>query len=196
MSSASKYSVPCAPEASNNILTSHRSTGITDKAINKFNELKLGKTGLKYVVFKLAGPFGAHTVEPELEETEEPGKEPGVVEYAKKPGESDEEVWNKLMEHLEKAKMLDKRGKEVKGPRYAVFDFDYHLKGGEGQRKKIALISYCPSDVNQYWMVLHASSWQAVKSKLNVSDTFQIDERISYNSALSKVDNRADLGEE
>jgi cofilin len=44
------------------------------------------------------------------------------------------------------AKSKGKRGNEVKGARYAVFDVEYELESGEGKRSKIAFITWAPDD--------------------------------------------------
>ena len=41
--------------------------------------------------------------------------------------------WETFRSNLMNAKSKYK-GKEGKGPRYAVYDFDYELEGGEGKR--------------------------------------------------------------
>ena len=41
--------------------------------------------------------------------------------------------WEKFQSKLMNAKASYK-GREGKGPRYAVYDFDYELEGGEGKR--------------------------------------------------------------
>jgi cofilin len=53
-------------------------------------------------------------------------------------------------EKLLNAKSKDKRGKEGMGGRYAVFDVEYELEGGEGMRSKITFISWNPDDAPQY----------------------------------------------
>ncbi len=47
------------------------------------------------------------------------------------------------------------QGKVGKGPRYAVYDFNYELASGEGQRSKITFIAWSPDDAGiQVCMVL------------------------------------------
>jgi len=79
--------------------------------MQKFNELKLGKS-IKYIIFKLS----------------DDNKEI-VVEDA-----SENKDWDEFREKLVCAKSKNKMGKETKGPRYAVYDFEYDLASGEGSR--------------------------------------------------------------
>lgn len=76
-----------------------------------YNELKLGKGAVKYVIYKLSDDYKEVVVETQS----------GASDY--------EEFRN----HLVNAKSVH-RGKEGKGPRYAVYDFEYELKSGEGKR--------------------------------------------------------------
>ncbi|CAG8602617.1 13373_t:CDS:2, partial [Funneliformis caledonium] len=52
-----------------------------------------------------------------------------------------------------------------KGPRYAVYDFDYE-KPGEGQRNKIAFYSWTPDDSKIKEKMLYASSKEAIRRRL------------------------------
>jgi hypothetical protein len=52
-----------------------------------------------------------------------------VVEEA-----SENKDWDEFREKLVNAKSKNKMGKETKGPRYAVYDFEYELASGEGSR--------------------------------------------------------------
>lgn len=38
------------------------------------------------------------------------------------------------------------KGREGKGPRYAVYDFQWELENGEGTRNKICFISWSPDE--------------------------------------------------
>lgn len=80
------------------------------ECVEAFNELKLGKT-IKYVIFKLSDDY----------------KEI-VVEH--KSTDSD---WESFRTKILSATASSK-GKEGKGPRYAVYDFEYELQAGEGKR--------------------------------------------------------------
>lgn len=84
---------------------------VNQECITKFNDLKLGKS-LTYIIFKLSDDY----------------KEV-VVEEA-----SNDKDWDNFREKLINAKSKGMGGKEVKGPRYAVYDFNYELASGEGSR--------------------------------------------------------------
>ena len=86
------------------------SVSVTPECVSKFNELKLGKN-LKYIIYKLSDDY----------------KEI-VVEDTSSDGD-----WDAFQEKLMNAKASYK-GKEGKGPRYAVYDFEYEAAGGEGTR--------------------------------------------------------------
>lgn len=47
---------------------------------------------------------------------------------------SENKDWDTFREKLVTAKSKNKTGKETKGPRYAVYDFEYDLASGEGSR--------------------------------------------------------------
>lgn len=80
--------------------------------ITTFNELKLGKGTIKYIIYKMSDDYKEIVVE-----------ETGT--------DSDYEAFR---EKLLAAKSKTKQGKVGDGPRYAVYDFDYELEGGEGKR--------------------------------------------------------------
>ena len=44
--------------------------------------------------------------------------------------------------------LLDRKGKEGQGGRYAVFDVQYELETGEGTRNKISML---PFRLTQHW---------------------------------------------
>lgn len=76
-----------------------------------FNELKLGKGTVKYVIYKLSDDYKEIVVE----------------------DKSSDNNWEDFRQKLLNAKAAHK-GKQGKGPRYAVYDFEYELEGGEGKR--------------------------------------------------------------
>lgn len=86
------------------------SVSVSPECISKFKELKLNKT-LKYIIYKLSDNY-----------------QEIVVEDA-----SSDPDWETFQNKLLNAKSGHK-GKEGKGPRYAVYDFQYELDGGEGTR--------------------------------------------------------------
>ena len=90
---------------------------VAPECITKFNELKLGKS-IKYIIYKLSDDY----------------KEIVVEDASSDPD------WEAFQNKLMNAKAAH-RGKEGKGPRYAVYDFQYELDGGEGTR--YAVIPRC-----------------------------------------------------
>lgn len=83
---------------------------IAPECVAKYNELKLGKS-IKYIIYKLSDDYKQIVVE----ETSTDGN------------------WEIFQEKLLNA-TASHRGKEGKGPRYAVYDFEYELEAGEGTR--------------------------------------------------------------
>lgn len=83
---------------------------VSPECISKFNELKLGKS-VKYIIYKLSDDYKEIVVE----------------------DSSSDPDWETFQSKLMNAKAGHK-GKEGKGPRYAVYDFQYELEGGEGTR--------------------------------------------------------------
>jgi len=95
---------------------------VTPECITAFNELKLGKT-LRYIIYKLSDDYKEVVIE----------------------DKSDDTNWEHFQEKLLNAKSTHK-GKEGKGPRYAVYDFQYELGSGEGSRSKITFIFWSPDE--------------------------------------------------
>lgn len=83
---------------------------VAPECVAKFNELKLNKK-IKYIIYKLSDDYKEIVVE----------------------DDSSDGNWDHFQEKLLNAKAGHK-GKEGKGPRYAVYDFQYELDGGEGTR--------------------------------------------------------------
>jgi len=84
---------------------------VSQDCITAFNELKLNKK-YKYIIYKLSDDF----------------KEI-VVEEA-----SDDKEWDSFREKLINATTKNKNGATGKGPRYAIYDFEYSLASGDGIR--------------------------------------------------------------
>ncbi|KAK3683724.1 hypothetical protein B0T22DRAFT_385073, partial [Podospora appendiculata] len=61
----------------------------------------------------------------------------------------------------------DKLGAIGKGPRYAIYDFEYQLASGEGTRNKITFIAWSPDDAGIMAKMVYASSKEALKRSLN-----------------------------
>lgn len=98
---------------------------VSPECVAKYNELKLGKT-IKYIIYRLSDDY----------------KEI-VVEDA-----STDDNWDEFQEKLLNAKASHK-GKEGKGPRYAVYDFQYELEGGEGTRYGVSGVIFM-SEITKY----------------------------------------------
>ncbi|KAL9002831.1 MAG: hypothetical protein Q9188_004256 [Gyalolechia gomerana] len=117
---------------------------VSPECISKFNELKLGKS-IKYIIYKLSDDYKEIVVEETSTDAE----------------------WENFQNKIMNAKASYK-GKEGKGPRYAVYDFQYELEGGEGTRNKIVFISWSPDEGTLvYPRMTYASSKEALKNALN-----------------------------
>jgi len=135
--------------------------------VTKFNELKLNKK-IKYIIYKLSDDY----------------KEI-VVDEASEDGD-----WDNFREKLITATSKNKMGKVGKGPRYAVYDFNYDLASGEGSRSKITFIAWSPDDAGIQPKMIYASSKDALKRALNgIATEFQANDEddIEYQSVLAKV---------
>lgn len=98
----------------NSVFEAHTSwlcrVSVSPECVAKYNELKLGKS-IKYIIYRLSDDYKEIIVE----------------------DSSTDDNWEVFQEKLLNAKASHK-GKEGKGPRYAVYDFQYELDGGEGTR--------------------------------------------------------------
>ncbi|PMD17639.1 hypothetical protein NA56DRAFT_661932 [Hyaloscypha hepaticicola] len=148
-------------------MVSCNSVSVAPDCITKFNELKLNKK-LKFIIYKLSDD----NKEIVIEETSENGD------------------WDFFREKLLKAESKNKMGKVGKGPRYAIYDFNYDLASGEGSRSKITFIAWSPDDAGIQPKMVYASSKDALKRALNgIATEFQAndDDDIEYQSVLKKV---------
>jgi len=146
---------------------SQSGVSVAAECVTKFNELKLGKS-IKYIIFKITDDYKDIVVE----ET------------------SNEDDWDTFREKLVNAKSKTKAGKEVKGPRYAVYDFSYDLSSGEGSRSKITFIAWSPDDAGIQPKMVYASSKDAIKRALNgIAAELQANDEddIEYQTILNKV---------
>jgi len=143
--------------------------------ISAFNELKLGKGTIKYIIYKLS----------------DDNKEVVIEEQSNDP------EWDNFRQKLESAESKDKRGKVTKGPRYAVYDFEYELSAGEGKRSKITFISWSPDDAGIMPKMVYAASKDAIKRSLN-GVAFEVQandsDQIEYDSILAAVSKGAARG--
>ncbi|KAF2811287.1 actin depolymerizing protein [Mytilinidion resinicola] len=145
------------------------SSGVTvaPECIQAFNDLKLGKS-VKWIIFKISDDW----------------KEIVVDE------QSTEDDYSTFREKLLNAKSTWK-GKEGLGGRYAVYDVAYD--SGEGQRNKIAFISWVPDDSPQHPRMMYSSSKESIKRSLN---GFHADiqandaDDIEYDNIIQRVSRR------
>jgi cofilin len=96
---------------------------IADECITAFNDFRMSgnKTNkTKFIIFKIAD-----------------NKKEVVIDEV-----SQEEDYEVFRSKLDAAR--DSKGKPA--PRYAVYDVEYDLGGGEGKRSKIVFISWVPSE--------------------------------------------------
>ena len=87
---------------------------VAPECVSQYNELKLGKS-IKYIIYKLSDDY----------------KEIVVEDASSDPN------WESFRSKLLNAKAPDKKGKEGKGPRFAVYDFEWELESGEGTRSVV-----------------------------------------------------------
>jgi len=140
---------------------------VSQECISAFNDLKLNKT-IKYIIFKLSDDYKEIVVE----------------------DTSSDSDWDNFREKLVNAQSKSKSGKLSKGPRYAVYDFQYELASGEGSRNKITFIAWSPDDAGIQPKMIYASSKDALKRSLNgIAVEFQANDEddIEYTSVLNKV---------
>ncbi|CAL3966867.1 unnamed protein product [Diplocarpon coronariae] len=143
------------------------SAQVAPECISVFNDLKLAKK-IKFIIYKLSDDYK----QIEVEESSEDGD------------------WDTFREKLVNAQSKSKNGKLGKGPRYAVYDFNYDLSSGEGTRSKITFIAWSPDDAGIQPKMIYASSKDALKRALNgIATEFQANDEddIEYQSVLNKV---------
>ncbi|KAG7126066.1 Cofilin like protein [Verticillium longisporum] len=122
---------------------SQSGASVSQECIEAYNDLKLNKK-YKYIVFKLSDD-----------------NKQIVIEEA-----SESQDWETFRERLINATSKTKTGAVGKGPRYAVYDFQYSLASGEGERNKIAFIAWSPDDAGIMAKMIYASSKEALKRSL------------------------------
>jgi len=140
---------------------------VAPECISTFNELKLVKD-IKWIIYRISDDW----------------KEIVVEETSK------EADFSTFRDKLLNAKSKDRRGKEGIGGRYAVYDVEYDLEGGEGKRSKITFISWCPDDAAQYPRMMYSSSKEAIKRALNgVAADIQANDAddIEYDNIIARV---------
>lgn len=99
---------PLRRSLTDHVLLSYVSVSITDECISAFNELRMGKGKVKYVIYKIAN-----------------NKKEVVVDEI-----GHDHNYEVFRERLIAAR--DDKGNVA--PRYAVYDVEFELGGGEGKR--------------------------------------------------------------
>ncbi|KAK4178516.1 hypothetical protein QBC36DRAFT_288452 [Triangularia setosa] len=141
---------------------------VNEECITAYNDLKLSKK-YKYVIFKLSDD----NKEIVVDSTSETGAE-----------------YDDFREKLINAKTKSKTGAVGKGPRYAVYDFEYNLASGEGVRNKITFIAWSPDDAGIMAKMIYASSKEALKRALpGIATEVQANDAddIEYDSLVKTV---------
>ncbi|KAF4984683.1 hypothetical protein FZEAL_199, partial [Fusarium zealandicum] len=108
-----------------------------------------------------------------------------VVEEA-----SDDKEWDSFREKLINATSKSRTGAVGKGPRYAVYDFEYSLASGDGIRNKLTFIAWSPDDAGIQPKMIYASSKEALKRTLTgLATELQANDSddIEYDSILKTV---------
>lgn len=117
---------------------------VSQECITAYNDLKLNKK-YKYVIYKLSDDNKEIVVDSTSEDSPE---------------------YDDFREKLINATTKSKSGAVGKGPRYAVYDFEYQLASGEGTRNKITFIAWSPDDAGIMAKMVYASSKEALKRAL------------------------------
>lgn len=146
---------------------SQSGASVAQECVTAYNELKLNKK-YKFIIFKLSDD------DKEI-----------VIEES-----SNEKDWEVFREKLINATSKSKSGSVGKGPRYAVYDFEYSLSSGEGVRNKITFLAWSPDDAPIKAKMVYASSKEALKRaltgiaiELQANDT----DDIEYDTVLKTV---------
>lgn len=140
---------------------------VSQECVTAFNDLKLSKK-YKYIIFKLS----------------DDNREIVIDEASPDPD------WEVFREKLINATSKSKSGAVGKGPRYAVYDFEYSLASGEGSRNKITFIAWSPDDAGVMAKMVYASSKEALKRNLTgIATELQANDPddIEYDSVLKTV---------
>ncbi|KAL2050890.1 hypothetical protein ABVK25_008788 [Lepraria finkii] len=146
---------------------SQSGVSVAPECVSKFNELKLGKS-IKYIIYKLSDDYKEIVVE----------------------DSSSDSDWESFQNKLLSAKAPHK-GKEGKGPRYAVYDFEWEMESGEGKRKKIVFISWSPDEGTLVFpRMTYASSKESLKNALTglgAEVQANRDDEIEYETILKDI---------
>ncbi|KAL4940023.1 hypothetical protein BDV06DRAFT_26745 [Aspergillus oleicola] len=127
---------------------------IQDECITAFNDFRMtgGRSGAKpkFIIFKIA----------------DNNKEVVVDTISEDPH------YEVFLKKLDEAKDANKKPL----PRYAVYDVEYDLGGGEGQRSKIIFISWVPQGAPLKASMIYASTREVLKNALNVANSIHADD--------------------
>ncbi|EPS32321.1 hypothetical protein PDE_07281 [Penicillium oxalicum 114-2] len=136
---------------------------VQDECLTAFNEFRLSKGKTKYIIYKISD-----------------NKRDVVVDAV--GHDQDYEVFREQL-----AASKDSQGRPA--PRYAVYDVEYDLGGGEGKRSKIIFISWVPSDTPTLWSMIYASTREVLKNALNLSASIHADDKsdIEWKTVLSEA---------
>ncbi|XP_044724581.1 cofilin/tropomyosin-type actin-binding protein [Hirsutella rhossiliensis] len=146
---------------------SQSGASVAQECITAYNDLKLNKK-FKYIIYKLSDNYKEIVVEES----------------------SNDKDWENFREKLISATSTRAQGKVGKGPRYAVYDFEYSLASGDGVRNKIAFIAWSPDDAGIQPKMVYASSKEALKRTLTgIATELQANDPddIEYDSIIKTV---------
>ncbi|KAK2605947.1 cofilin [Conoideocrella luteorostrata] len=140
---------------------------VSQDCITAYNDLKLAKK-YKFIIFKLSDDYKEIVIEEQ----------------------SNDKDWDNFREKLINATSKSKSGAIGKGPRYAVYDFEYNLASGDGIRNKITFIAWSPDDAGVHPKMIYASSKEALKRSLTgIAHELQANDSddIEYDSIVKTV---------
>ncbi|KAJ6037183.1 hypothetical protein N7540_001462 [Penicillium herquei] len=138
---------------------------IADECITAFNEFRLSHGKTKFLIFKISDD-----------------KKTVVLDKTGNEQDQDYEVFRTALDNSK-----DAAGNPV--PRYAVYDVEYDLGGGEGKRSKIIFISWVPSDTPTRLSMIYASTRENLKNALNVATSLHADDKsdIEWKAVLKEA---------
>ncbi|KAJ5689971.1 cofilin [Penicillium macrosclerotiorum] len=127
------------------------SVSVDNNCLNEFNNFRLSRGATKYIIYKISDDKKS-------------------VEVDHVGTDSDYEAFREKL-----AESKDAAGRPM--PRYAVYDVEYDLGGGEGKRSKIIFISWVPSETPTLWSMIYASTREVLKNALNISTSIHADDK-------------------
>ena len=126
-------------------LTETHRVSISPECISKFNELKLNKT-IKFILYKLSDDYKEIVVEETSDDGDWDVFREKLVNAQSKTKTVCLQTYRDSIWKDSEVDLNVEQGKIGKGPRYAVYDFNYDLASGEGSRSKITFIAWSPDD--------------------------------------------------